>query len=65
MGNDNEASSAPTDHEFLEMESANTRRDAIRMESERIVSYIAAHPDAALELESYGASAEDFDNIGL
>ncbi len=46
MGNDNDA--------------GNARRDAIRAEGERIVSYIAAHPDAALELESYGASAVDF-----
>ncbi len=43
--------------ELAEAEALRARRAAIRMEGERIAEYLATHPKAREELESYGVPA--------
>ncbi len=63
MARDNEAPSELTDREAVDMEDRRVRRAFIRAEGERIAAYVANHPEAAAEMESYTARAEDFEDL--
>ncbi len=43
--------------DLAEAEARRVRRSAIRAEGERIVAYLAEHPEAREEIESYGIPA--------
>ncbi len=62
MVTDDAAPSEPADRETSEMEVRRIRNALIRAEGERIAAYLSRHPDAARELASYTAWAEDFES---